>query len=156
MALRPHTKPILRTLLHQSKTLQPHLSIRTYYSYEVPSPPPYPPLETSILSAGLTHVPTQGWTQNALRSGARDQGYLDATTNLFPRGEFELVLYHLRTQRLGLKEKVQFPEEAKVGATRKVRSLVLERLRGNAEVGVAQRWQEVRIPNLTPNCPFKD
>lgn len=54
-------------------------------------------------------------------------------------------MYHLRTQRLGLKDRVQFPEEAALGMTRKVKSLVMERLRGNVEVGVQGRWQEVSI-----------
>jgi hypothetical protein len=35
-------------------------------------------------------------------------------------------------------------EEGKVGVGGRVRSLVLERLRMNAEAGVVGRWQEVR------------
>jgi hypothetical protein len=58
------------------------------------------------------------------------------------------VLYHLRTQRLGLKDKIQFPDEAAVGHTRKVKSLVMERLRGNVEVDVQGRWQEVSFYTL--------
>lgn len=61
------------------------------------------------------------------------------------------MLYHLRTQRLGLKDKVQFPEEAGLGMTSKVKSLVMERLRGNVEVGVQARWQEVSIPPSNRN-----
>ena len=121
---------------------------RTYYSYETPLPPPYPPTETAILSSALSHVPTTGWTTLSLRNGARDAGYLDVSTNLFPKAEFELVLYHLRTQRLGLKDRVQFPEEAKLGQTSKVKSLVMERIRGNVEVDVQARWQEVRILHI--------
>ncbi|CAD0095511.1 unnamed protein product, partial [Aureobasidium mustum] len=131
---------ILRT--PATRKLLPRLSTRTYYSYETPLPPPYPPTETAILSAALPHVPTLGWTKLSLRQGARDAGYLDVSTNLFPKAEFELVLYHLRTQRLGLKDRVQFPEEAALGVTSKVRSLIMERLRGNVEVGVQGRWQE--------------
>ncbi|CAD0107819.1 unnamed protein product [Aureobasidium uvarum] len=136
--------PTTRKLLHPS--LLPRLSAtRTYYSYETPLPPPYPPTETAILSAALSHVPTAGWTTASLRQGARDAGYLDVSTNLFPKAEFELVLYHLRTQRLGLKERVQFHEEAGLGVTSKVKALVMERLRGNVEVGVQERWQEVSM-----------
>ncbi|KAH0387876.1 ubiquinone biosynthesis protein COQ9, partial [Aureobasidium melanogenum] len=150
---------ILRTpatrKLFQPSTL-PRLSstTRTYYSYETPLPPPYPPTEAAILSAALSHVPTLGWTTSSLRQGARDAGYLDVSTNLFPKAEFELVLYHLRTQRLGLKDKVQFPEEAALGMTRKVKSLVMERLRGNVEVGVQGRWQEaLGLMSLAGNIP---
>jgi len=141
-----------QTLKHISPIL-PRLSAtkRTYYSYETPLPPPYPPTETSILSSALTHVPTTGWTQLSLRNGARDAGYLDVTTNLFPKAEFELVLYHLRTQRLGLKDRVQFPEEAAIGQTRKVKSLVMERIRGNVDVDVQSRWQEVSLNTSSPH-----
>lgn len=123
------------------KTLSPALN-RNYHSYESESPSPYPPSESSILSAALSHVPTQGFTQSALRSGARDVGYLDASTNLFSRGEFEIVMYHLQTQRLALGGRIQFPEEER-SVGRKVRALVLERLRGNVDANVVGRWQEV-------------
>lgn len=143
--------PATRKLLQPSTLPRLCTTRRTYYSYETPHPPPYPPTETAILSAALPHVPTLGWTTSSLRQGARDAGYLDVSTNLFPKAEFELVLYHLRTQRLGLKDKVQFPEEAGLGMTSKVKSLVMERLRGNVEVGVQARWQEVSIPPSNRN-----
>ncbi len=115
-----------------------------YYSYESEPEPPYPPQESAILTAAFKHVRQSGFTLTSLRNGARDAGYLDASANLFPRGEFELVMWHLQTQRLGLKDKVQFPEDMQ-GVGRKVRALVLERLRGNVEAGVKERWQEVGI-----------
>lgn len=122
---------------------------RSYHSYEQTTPPPYPEAETAILSSALSHVPTLGFTVDALRAGARDAGFRDASSNLFPRAEFELVMYHLQTQRLGLGHRVQFPapEEGKkgMGVGAKVRALVLERLRGNVEAGVVGRWQEVSL-----------
>ncbi|KAI5211367.1 hypothetical protein AUEXF2481DRAFT_61685 [Aureobasidium subglaciale EXF-2481] len=143
-----------RRLLQSTSTLRPLLSNRTYYSYETPLPPPYPPTETAILSSALTHVPSLGWTVDTLRQGARDSGYLDASTNLFPKAEFELVLYHLRTQRLGLKDRIQFPDEAGMGTTAKVRALVMERLRGNVESNVQGRWQEaLGLMSLAGNIP---
>lgn len=148
--------PATRKLLLQPSTLPRLSTTRTYYSYETPLPPPYPPTETAILSAALSHVPALGWTTSSLRQGARDAGYLDVSTNLFPKAEFELVLYHLRTQRLGLKDRVQFPEEAALGMTRKVKSLVMERLRGNVEVGVQGRWQEVSRPSGTSKKKGRD
>ncbi|THX74916.1 ubiquinone biosynthesis protein COQ9 [Aureobasidium pullulans] len=151
-------QPLLRTstrkLFQPPISIRPLLSTRAYYSYETPLPPPYPPTETAILSSALLHVPSSGWTPQSLRQGARDAGYLDASTNLFPKAEFELVLYHLRTQRLGLKERVQFAEEAGLGVTGKVRALVMERLRGNVEVGVQGRWQEaLGLMSLAGNIP---
>jgi ubiquinone biosynthesis protein COQ9 len=76
-----------------------------------------------------------------------DAGYLAASTNLFPRGPFELVNFHLVTQRLGLRERVQFVDEREkgkgMGVGRKVRALTWARLRGNEEAGVVGRWDEV-------------
>ncbi|KAI4730401.1 ubiquinone biosynthesis protein COQ9 [Aureobasidium sp. EXF-10728] len=143
-----------RILLTPPRTLLPRLWKRTYYSYETPLPPPYPPTESAILSAALTHVPLTGWTTTSLRQGARDAGYLDATTNLFPKAEFELVLYHLRTQRLGLKDRLQFEEAAGLGVMSKVKALVMQRVRGNVEVGVQGRWQEaLGLMSLAGNIP---
>jgi ubiquinone biosynthesis protein COQ9 len=62
------------------------------------------------------------------------------SVNLLPRGEYDLVDYHLVTQRLSLKNRVQFPPEASTGIGRKVRALALERLRGNEPI--IGRWQE--------------
>lgn len=118
-----------------------------YHSYEHPSPPPFPPAESAILSAALTHVPSHGFTAAALKLGARDAGYLDVSTNLFPRGVFDLVNYHLVTQRLALKESVQFAAEGeggkRLGTGAKVRALTLARLRANAPL--IHRWQEVSV-----------
>ncbi|SMQ51775.1 unnamed protein product [Zymoseptoria tritici ST99CH_3D7] len=135
----------LRTILRAPATLRPLLlhpttSRALYHSYEHTEPPPYRETESKILSTALNYVPTHGFTQEALTLAARDTGYLDISTNLFPKGAYEIVLYHLVTQRYTLKDRIQFPENFGVG--RKVRSLVLERLRANAEAGVVGRWQE--------------
>jgi ubiquinone biosynthesis protein COQ9 len=122
---------------------------RAYQSAQHPLPPPYTPTESAILSAALRHVPAHGFSETSLRLGAREAGYLDVTTNLFPRGAFDLVNYHLVTRRLGLKDEVQFPdsdkagEKKKLGVGAKVRLLMLARLRANAEV--IGQWQGVRI-----------
>ena len=79
--------------------------------------------------------------------GARQAGYLDVSTQLLPRGVFDLVNYHLVTQRLALKDAVQFPEGADSGSGKqlgigaKVRTLALARLRANEPI--IHRWQEV-------------
>ena len=113
---------------------------RPYHSQEHEDPPPFSRAEDAILSAGLSHVPTHGFTSTALTLGARDAGYPDVSTNLFPKGPFDLVRYHLVTQRRALKERIQFPHDG-LGAGAKVRLLALERLRANQ--GIIHRWQQV-------------
>lgn len=116
-----------------------------YHSYDYAQEPPFPKVESAILSSAYAHVPSYGFTIDALKLGARDAGYLDASTNLFPRGVFDLVNYHLVTQRLALKDKVEFPDVGengkKIGVGSKVRTLTLARLRANEHV--IHRWQEV-------------
>jgi len=117
-----------------------------YHSYDYAQPPPFPPVESAILSSAYAHVPSHGFTIDALKLGARDAGYLDVSTNLLPRGVFDLVNYHLVTQRLALKDSVQFPADSetgrKMGVGSKVRTLTLARLRANEPV--IHHWQEVR------------
>jgi ubiquinone biosynthesis protein COQ9 len=124
-----------------------------YHSYDYAQEPPFPQAESAILSSAYAHVPKHGFTIDALKLGARDAGYLDASTNLFPRGAFDLVNYHLVTQRLALKDNAQFPENGeggkKTGVGSKVRTLTLARLRANEPV--IHHWQEVCF-RCTPIC----
>jgi ubiquinone biosynthesis protein COQ9 len=117
-----------------------------YHSYDYAQAPPFPQPESAILSSAYAHIPSHGFTIDALKLGARDAGYLDVSTNLLPRGVFDLVNYHLVTQRLALKDNVQFPDNGeggkKMGVGSKVRTLTLARLRANEPV--IHRWQEVR------------
>ncbi|KAF2835123.1 ubiquinone biosynthesis protein COQ9 [Patellaria atrata CBS 101060] len=132
--------------LRCSKSRSGRCLSRSYHTLYSPSPSPYNPTESAILSAALSHVPSHGFSPAALTLGARDAGYIDPSTNVLPRGVFEIVLWHLVSQRLGLGARVQFPEakEGKggMGTGHKVRVLVMERLRGNVEAGVVGRWQE--------------
>ena len=119
---------------------------RSYHSYDHPPPPgPFNPIEISILSASLPHIPSHGFTHTTLALGAKDAGYIDASTNLFPKGAFSLVHYHLVTQRLGLADKTHVCEveegQRLMGVGRKVKALTWERLMANREV--IHRWQEV-------------
>jgi ubiquinone biosynthesis protein COQ9 len=152
------SRSVLSTLRSQTRRpLRNAQKSSRYHSYDHPSPPPFPPAESAILSAALAHVPEHGFTTAALKLGARDAGYLDVSTNLLPRGVFELVNYHLVTQRLALRERVQFPtadgdpnqsnnnsrqRNNGVGTGGKVRTLTLARLRANEPI--LHRWQEVR------------
>ena len=152
------SRAALRTMLRTPPSLRPILYQTTragYHSHGHVQPPSYRDAERAILSNAIAHVPTLGFTQEALTLGAKDAGYLEVSTNLFPKGPFELVMYHLVTQRVGLKDRIQFPDE-KVGIGRKVRSLVLERLRGNVDTGILPRWQEALalmslLENISPS-----
>ena len=153
-------RPLARTALRASSASAPisHQRINSYHSDAYPEPPSYAPAESQILSAALSRVPAHGFTERSLQLGAQDAGYLSISTNLLPRGVFELVLYHLVRQREGLKERIDKDvegegktlrtlwEERKVGVGGRVRALVLERLKGNVEAGVVGRWQEVLFP----------
>jgi ubiquinone biosynthesis protein COQ9 len=73
------------------------------------------------------------------------------STNLFPRGAFDLIVFYLMTRRLALKDAVNGEEgyakawrEQEVGIEARVRCLLLERLRMNDEFGVVEKWPEVR------------
>ncbi|KAF2722309.1 ubiquinone biosynthesis protein COQ9, mitochondrial precursor [Polychaeton citri CBS 116435] len=147
----------LRQILRTPVTLRPLILQHraSYHSYEEPEPLPYPQAEDAILSAALSnHVPIHGFSQQSLTLGAKDVGYLDISANLFPRGAFELVMYQLVTQRLKLKDRVQFPEEAQAGPGAKVKTLILSRLRANAEAGIVPKYQEaLGLMSLAGNIP---
>jgi ubiquinone biosynthesis protein COQ9 len=123
---------------------------RTYFSVHHPDPPSFSETQERILSAAISRVPEHGFTQRALVLGAKDAGYLDATVQLFPRGVFELINYHLVTQRLGLKHNVQFPEEGRLSLGAKVKTLAMARLRANTDI--IRHWQGVWSPVSQSNC----
>ncbi|KIW89414.1 rpsU-divergently transcribed protein [Cladophialophora bantiana CBS 173.52] len=112
---------------------------RTYFSIHHPDPPPFPETQDRILSAAISRVPQHGFTEMALALGAKDAGYLDVTIQLFPRGVFDLINYHLVTQRLALKDTVQFPKGSTLGLGAKLKTLTMARLRANADV--IHQWQ---------------
>jgi len=114
-------------------------SLRTYYSQHHPDVEPFPEVHSSILAAALKHVPQHGFTREALTLGAKDSGYLEVSVQLFPRGVFDLINYYLVTQRLSLKDRVQFPAEAQLGLGNRVRALTFERLRANKDI--IHQWQ---------------
>jgi ubiquinone biosynthesis protein COQ9 len=124
------------------------VKLRKYHSYEHPPPPgPFNTTETAILSASLPLVPLHGFTNTTLALGAKDAGYLDVSTNLFPKGAFSIVHYHLVTQRLGLgnhSQLLQPGEDGKpLGIGAKVKALTWARLLSNEPI--IHRWQEVGL-----------
>jgi ubiquinone biosynthesis protein COQ9 len=118
---------------------------RTYYSDYHPEPTPFPDAQEKILDAAMRHVPLQGFTSKALTEGAKDSGYLEVSVQLFPRGVFDLINYHLVTQRLALRDRVQFPGDLKLDMGQKVRILILDRLRANEKT--IHKWQDVSLQN---------
>ncbi|KAI9723632.1 MAG: hypothetical protein M1812_000932 [Candelaria pacifica] len=146
---RPSCTKLLRTQacsrpLYYSRT-------QSYHSYEHDQPASFSTTEEAILSASLTHVPSHGFSTAALTEGAKDAGYLAVSTNLFPRGAFDLINYHLVTQRLALQTRKLLPEQ-KVGVGAKVKALALERLWANKPF--IHRWQEALAVMAQPtNVP---
>ncbi|KAG0643489.1 COQ9-domain-containing protein [Tuber brumale] len=134
---------------------------RRYHSYQHPAPgPSSTTAESAILSASLPHVPSHGFSDAALSFGARDAGYLDISVNMLPGGVFDLVRYHLATERLRLGDKIDFrgPENELPEGLRnlsipaKVRILCMERLKANAHI--IHRWKEaLAIMSLAENMP---
>ncbi|KAH0556164.1 hypothetical protein GP486_005902 [Trichoglossum hirsutum] len=131
---------------------------RPYHSYEHESdPPPFNATEEAVLAAALRQVPEHGFTDASLSLGAREAGYLDITVNLFPRGSFDLVNYHLVTRRLALKKALD-AQAAKddggsfkgQGVGTKVKFLTLERLMANRPI--IHRWQEALAIMAQPSC----
>jgi len=119
---------------------------RTYFSIHHPDPAPFSAIEDKILSTAIKRVPRHGFTDEALSLGAKDAGYLDVSVQLFPRGVFDLINYHLVTQRLALKDRVQFPEGVKLGLGSKVKTLTMARLRANQDI--IHQWQGVSLTIL--------
>ena len=141
-------KSLLPRLRPLSKSTSVPL-LRPYHSYDHPPPPgPFTLTESTILSSTILHIPSHGFTHTALSLGAKDVGYIDASTNLFPNGAFSLVHYHLYTQRLALAKnehilsRVLEGGEKPLGVGGKVKALTWERLMANREI--IHRWQEVR------------
>src|SRR5271170_3716152 len=114
---------------------------RPYYSENHPEPPPFKTAQSAILTAALNRVPAYGFTSQALSIGAKDAGFLEVSVQLFPRGVYDLINFHLVTQRLALKDRVQFPEDGRVGVGKKVKVLTMQRLQANKDI--IHQWQGV-------------
>ncbi|KAL4934036.1 uncharacterized protein BDV17DRAFT_73163 [Aspergillus undulatus] len=142
-----------------SQSQQTH---RPYHSIHHPDLPPheYTNSQTTILSAALTHVPAHGFTREALTLGARDTGFLDVSIQLFPRGEFDLILFWLASRRGLLRAAVEQKgilgdesESTLVSVEEKTRRLIMERLRMNGEV--KHQWQDaLALMSLPSNIPL--
>lgn len=121
----------VRRPTHPRRNLTPRC---TYHSERHPEPAPFPDAQERLLSAAMRHVPAQGFSRKALTEGASESGYPEVSIQLLPRGVFDLINYHLVTQRRTLRDRVQFPEDSKLGVGQKVKTLTIERLRANRDV----------------------
>lgn len=101
-----------------------------YHSYEHAPAEVYQPAERAILTSAMTHVPNLGFTLAALQKGATETGHLEITHNLFPRGAFDLIQFHLHRERLGLQHK-KGSEWETIGTGKKIQRLCTARLRAN-------------------------
>lgn len=90
------------------RSLRAPISRLYYHSTTHPAPPgPFNALESTILGAAERHIPEYGFSATTLARGAEDVGGVAASGNLFPRGAFELVLWHLWRRREELREVVE-------------------------------------------------
>ncbi|GKZ64260.1 ubiquinone biosynthesis protein coq9, mitochondrial [Aspergillus niger] len=156
------TKPTtttFRSIQHQPclrTTTTP--SIRPYHSIHHPTPThEYSNSQTTILSSALRHVPTHGFTRDALTLGARDAGFLDVSVQLLPRGEFDLILFWLASRRGLLRSKVEndalLQSSQPLSVDDKIKVLIMERLRMNVEV--KEKLQDaLAIMSLGENIPL--
>ncbi|KAA8906499.1 COQ9-domain-containing protein [Sphaerosporella brunnea] len=137
----------------------PHFSaapVRTFTSHQHPPAPAYTPLESTLLSTALQHVPAHGFTTTSLHLALRAHNYPTLTSSaFFPRGAFSLILFHLHQQRSTLKDRIVFPSSsASTSSSDKLRSLIKTRLQGNVETGVAERWGDaLAVMSLAENIP---
>ncbi|KAB8224723.1 COQ9-domain-containing protein [Aspergillus novoparasiticus] len=164
--LHHQTRPARRhpTPAHLTSSPVSQPTRRSYHSEHHPDPPPheYTNSQTTILSAALRHVPTHGFTRDALTLGARDSGFLDVSVQLLPRGEFDLVLFWLASRRGLLRASVDnglFEKDERVKAglkltvEEKTKLLIMERLRMNIEI--RHQWQDaLALMSLAGNIPL--
>jgi ubiquinone biosynthesis protein COQ9 len=146
------TRPAQTTTRTSKPKQLPH---RTYHSALHARLPDhsYTNSQTAILTSALAHVPAHGFTATALTLGARDAGFLDVSVQLLPHAEFDLILFWLASRRGLLRGQVEegglfrriAAEKGKdvheLSVEERVRGLILERLRMNAEV--KDVWQDV-------------
>lgn len=150
------TTPSTRTTQLTPRTNQPRQFRHRSYHSDLHARLPdhsYTNSQTAILTSALAHVPTHGFSATALTLGARDAGFLDVSVQLLPRGEFDLILFWLASRRGLLRGKVEegglfrriAAEKGKdvheLSVEERVRGLLLERLRMNADV--RDVWQDV-------------
>lgn len=101
---------------------------------------------SKILSTALGMVPQLGF-RGALLSSVRSHGYSDAALSLFPRAEYDLVQYHLDTQ----KAKLDGIDLTGAHSTNdKLFELLKARLQGNEEALKSQLSEYLQLLKTHP------
>ncbi|KAF4589356.1 Ubiquinone biosynthesis protein coq9, mitochondrial [Ophiocordyceps camponoti-floridani] len=126
---------------------------RRFHSYQHATPDngSFNPVEDAILAASYSHVPEHGFSQRALRLGARDAGYLDISPAAFLNGPFSLIRYHLVTQRKALSSRSRTlfaHDQQPPPVATAVAELTWARLMGNE--AVIHQWQEALATMAQP------
>ncbi|CCG81831.1 Putative uncharacterized protein [Taphrina deformans PYCC 5710] len=99
----------------------------------------------------MHHVPEQGFTIAAIERGATDSGHLEITRNLFTRGSFDLIRFHLYRERMNL-HNYKSELEAEKGVGKKIRHLCYQRLRANQPY--IDHWQDaLAVMSMPANVP---
>lgn len=93
-------------------------------------------LRLRVLSAALKHVPSKGWTEEALALGAVDSGLRPVSHGIFKRGPIELVEYYM--------------EEAAYETARLVESRWAELIEGKSEQEKMGCVIDLRLQQLEP------
>ncbi|OJJ59749.1 hypothetical protein ASPSYDRAFT_131610 [Aspergillus sydowii CBS 593.65] len=155
------TAPISHNQQHlrQPALRTPSPNHRAYHSRHHPDPPPheYTNSQTTILSAALKHVPSLGFTRDALTLGARDTGFLDVSIQLLPRGEFDLILFWLASRRgllrAAVEQKGLLAGSQSASVEDKAKTLIMERLRMNSDI--RHQWQDaLALMSMPSNIPL--
>eukprot|EP01135_Chromosphaera_perkinsii_P000903 Nk52_evm1s153 gene=Nk52_evmTU1s153 len=106
--------------------------------------------ETKILQAALAHVPSLGWTHEAIAKGCEDVGYTGSAHGLFERGGVELAEFFVRQSNEKLLEGFATVDLSTLKVPEIIREAVVMRLRMN--IPYIGRWPEAMALMAGPNA----
>ncbi|KAJ3016686.1 Ubiquinone biosynthesis protein coq9, mitochondrial, partial [Thoreauomyces humboldtii] len=95
---------------------------------------------TRLAEAALLHVPTKGWTVQALGAGAMDLGYPSVLHGLFPNGGRDLIAYFMEKSRREMRVEMEKLDLESMRITAKIRKAVELRLKLTAPY--INKWPE--------------
>ncbi|KAJ3181980.1 Ubiquinone biosynthesis protein coq9, mitochondrial [Geranomyces variabilis] len=109
--------------------------------------------QTQLAEAALKHVPTMGWTVQALGAGAVDLGYPTVLHGLFPGGGADLIDYFLQKSKNEMRAEMEQLDLASMKITQKIRTACIMRLKLTAPY--IARWPDaLGIMAQPPNAPM--
>ena len=92
------------------------------------------PLREKILDAALKHVPFEGWTLNALQTGAEDAGLERAAAHqAFPGGVVEAIEFHAKRADARMLAAMEAADLSRMKVREKVAFAIRTRLEQNAQ-----------------------